>query len=151
MNIRAWHLALCASILSAPLGAQTSCPAPSPLAIDDSREAVTMFLTHTQYADERAEAGLPAIDSTHVRLLTDGADAHACEVLWADIRAPMYRQAPWIAAFFEADGFYFVTFVKGPVAQTRIRVENGRLIGSLYWRPFLVYDASLTNRLSFAM
>jgi hypothetical protein len=54
---------------------------------------------------------------------------------------PEYLQWPWSYTIYEADGRYYMVWVKLPLHETRIRIEGGVLRGSMYRSPFGVFDA----------
>jgi hypothetical protein len=127
--------------------AQTGCPQGNVVA----QEVVEMFITEDVYQEQRQAAGTTAVDATHLRVLNDVQDAAACSRLWAEITAPEYHSSPWLPAFYTADGYYFIAVVRGPVDQTRVRVENGQLKGEIYPFPFAVYDSAFRNVLDMVL
>ena len=141
-----WLPALAAAVLAlapaARAAAQTTCPADN----FEARDVVTTFLSDPAFQAERQTAGTTAVDTSHVRVLNDAQDAAACTRLMSGIIS-RYRAAPWLPVFYAADGFYFITIVKGPVEQTQIRVENGVLKGEMYLVPLSVLAGAFTVRL----
>lgn len=127
------------------LTAQTTCPSGSDH--PEAREVVQTFLTHEGFAEDRQAAGLPPLDVTHLRLLTDASDRTTCQVLRSRVTVPAYFQSPWFFVIYEIDGYYFMAFFRGPIEETRIRVENGKLYGMLYPIPLGVFDRSLNQLL----
>jgi hypothetical protein len=119
------------------LGAQT-CPSDNVVA----RERMEFFLSDPQLAEERQSISVPT--SAPVRALTnDAPDAWICDYLLGWMGVPMYRSAPWIYTFYESGGFYYIVLVKGPISETRVRIENGALQGQLYLAPFHVFSPQL--------
>jgi hypothetical protein len=120
------------------LAAQTVCPTVTDN--PESRELVTALITDPGYAEQRQVAGLPALDVSHLRLLTDASDMAACRTIRERIVATEYLQSPWLVAFYTVDGYYFLPAVLGPLEKTAIRMENGALRGVIYPIPMAVFD-----------
>jgi hypothetical protein len=143
MNLSHWGFAALALLLveaSSPKAAvaQQTCPGENA----ESRSRMEYFLRDEQLAEDRAAIGVPTNDE--IRALTSsGADAWICGYLLGEIRSAEYRTAPWLYTFYESGGFYFIVLVKGPVSQTRLRVESGALQGEVYVAPFHVFNPQL--------
>lgn len=127
---RFWLTGLAALVLlpASPAHAQSVCPGN-----DDeiAREAVRFFLE--ERADVAAQAGIPRMDPSGLRPLSDARDGAACQRLRAEIHSPELTQAPWRHAVYELGGYYFEVFyqIAGPdellLYRTPFRVRDTQL------------------------
>jgi hypothetical protein len=83
--------------------------------------------------------GLEGVSASEVRLLTDPADAVACNGLHPG--GPVGNSGPWRWTFYTAGGRYFVAF-------HYVHPLGGHRIG---WTPLLVYDANFNRIGEYAM
>ncbi|HSU17456.1 hypothetical protein [Longimicrobium sp.] len=140
-------LTVLALALPARASAQSACPPDN----SEARDVAGMFLVDPAFQEERQTSGTTLVDPSHLRVLNDAQDAAVCSRLWSGITVAEYRSAPWLPVFYTADGFYFIAVVKGPIEQTRLRVENGAIKGEMYLVPFSVLDQAFTVRLDTAL
>lgn len=132
-------LALLAGAVGTAPVLDAQCPASDNVV---ARETMEFFLRDPQLAEDRQQVGVPT--TAPVRALTnDAGDEGICGYLLDKIAVPMYRTAPWIYTFYESGGFYYIVLVKGPISETRVRIENGALQGQLYLAPFHVFNPQL--------
>lgn len=84
-------------------------------------------------AEFRKEHGLTRVNARNLKPLRSHRSANVCQKLNAYYATSMFARAPWERTYFEADGFYFASFVD---------LSNPN-IGSRRPGHFAIFDASL--------
>jgi hypothetical protein len=133
-------LGLLALLLLAPSPASAqNCPQTDN---DQARERLEYIFTAPAYEPERELFAIQSDGYARARAVTNSShDAWICDALTSSIQVPAYLSYPWQYTIYEADGKYYLVWVKLPLEQTRIRIQNGRLKGESYRAPFGVFDA----------
>lgn len=149
-HIRTWAATLCALLLMAAcafalapvaFGAgpgHAQCTSET----ETGRSVVTQYAT--QYGSETRPAGVPVVDASQIRLLTNANDAVVCQQLFQ--RYMGLRRDPETAptdrhwTFYQVGSLYYVVIarVSPPVQQTS---EGIRL--RLDWTPILIFNSNL--------
>jgi hypothetical protein len=126
-----------------PLRAQ-ACRTLSVAEAEEGTNTIAIFLRYPQFSAIRQEHNIPALDSAHIRVLSDARDASVCQTLRAGVGNQELLSSAWVEALFEIDGYYFQVFLKAPVEHTRPHAEGDRLVGSIYMVPFAIFRSDLS-------
>ncbi len=114
--------------------AQTACPADDP----HIRALPNRYLTGDNFADHRKRVGLAGVSVSHLRALTDAADAAVCNRIAALVGTP---PANWRWAAYQVGNLYFVAF-------WHFQTDGGQRLG---FAPLYIMDRKLKQVVGFAM
>jgi hypothetical protein len=114
-----------------------ACPPEQP----DTRDMIRRFLTSPNHEPSRQVTGLVGVSPADVRLLSDPADAAACNGLHPG--GPVGESGAWRWTFYAAGGKYFIAlhYVDPP----------GATLQRVGFAPLFVYDASFNRIGGYAM